>query len=452
MISKHEFNDSIEKVVTSIGSRSMADFIDDVDGLIGKYYPYCSESLGDTPSKLFLLKVSNLLIANYEMSHRRTTLISHPVGMLIDPSNSCALRCPGCVHSGKRKIWDWPPGLLKEGVFQSFIYNHAPFAIELYLANYGEPFLSPLTPTLVKSARSFGLPTFTSSSLSVPRKLIDGVVDSGLNFLICSIDGATSETYKKYRINGDFNQAIENLRFLVQRKIEINSYTPILHWQFLVFEHNRHEVDLVVKLARDIGANQIALAQPFDVSWDSSEVRPDPVWKSETIIFKSDSDVHKSHLEKMTHSLNDEVINRHFSTSWREQFSEISADDGVSPVKNSVRSCNWIYKSLTMDAHGRVMPCARPPSRSGDLIFGTHESSDTFNTEMHKMGRLFMANEEAYEVARGQSNAPEPYCVRCEHRDQKGDIDTEQTVRQILLDAPLYGLLSHSAVERLTSW
>jgi MoaA/NifB/PqqE/SkfB family radical SAM enzyme len=423
--------------------------------MVKVHFPECSDQIGKTEAELFLLKVTNLLVANFEMRHRRTRLISHPVGMLIDPSNSCALRCPGCVHSGKRDIWDWPPGLLKKDIFQTFLSEQGPFAVELYLANYGEPLLSPMTPSLIRSARRLGLPTFTSSSLSVPARLTSGLVESGLNFLICSIDGASEETYQKYRINGNFDQAIANLKSIAMEKASKNSYTPILHWQFLVFEHNRHEVDRVIQLAKDIGVNQIALVKPFDVTWDNSSIRVDETWESQTIIFHNDSSRHKAHLGKMTDELASDIIDRAFSKSWLQRYLDAVDHDEAEPIVQSSASqkpCNWIYKSLTMDARGRVLPCARPPSRSGDLIFGTFDSEDSFNTKMHRLGRLVMSNTDAYEEARMQSGVVEPYCARCEHRNQKADIDTEETVRQILRDAPLYRMLSESAIFHLTNW
>jgi MoaA/NifB/PqqE/SkfB family radical SAM enzyme len=390
------------------------------------------------------------------MTHRHVTLICHPIGLLIDPSNGCRLRCPGCVHSGKFAHWDWPSGILKESVYRAFINEHGPFANEIYFANYGEPLLSSLTPHLVRVARQFGLPSFTSSSLSVPPKMTQGVVESGINFIICSIDGASPEVYEKYRRQGNFDQVMANLRTLIETKRRLNSYTPVLHWQFLVFQHNRHEVDAVTKLAKEVGVNQIALTSPFDVSWDDASIKPAQGWESETIVFDHDVEAYRAGLSEMLGNFDGESISRHFGRSWSDRLAshpEIATESTQRGDRQKFpRPCNWLYTSLTMDSHGRVMPCARPPSKSGDLVFTDHTDNDTFNSSMQKLRRLSIIDEAEYQRKLDGSGGPAPYCAKCEHRDQKGDIDTSNLVRRLLEDFSLYGMLDTISRDALTNW
>lgn len=108
-------------------------------------------------------------------------------------------------------------------------------------------------------ARRFALPTYSSTSLSLKTINFEELVLSGLPFLILSIDGATSTTYLQFRRNGNFALVIDNIDKLVAAKTRLNSYTPVLHWQFLVFEHNVHEVEEVKKLAAALGVNQLSL-------------------------------------------------------------------------------------------------------------------------------------------------------------------------------------------------
>lgn len=409
--------------------------------------------LGPAAGPLFLLKLCNLIVARYELVNRHVHLIAHPLGMLIDPSNSCGLRCPGCVHSGKQTFWDWPHGALDQGVYKSFIEQHGPFAIELYLANYGEPLLSPDTPDFVRRARSLGLPTFTSSSLSVPRKRVEALVESGLNFLIVSIDGATRETYELYRRNGNFDLVISNLRYLVETKRRLGSYTPVLHWQFLVFEHNRHEVERVIELAREIGVNQLALAQPFEVGWDDPDVFADKTWVSRTLIFDLDERARARSLARMSDDLDREAIGRHYAVAWSDRLADSDKTQAEKHAPGAAmsgeRPCNWLYKSLTMDAHGRVLPCARPPTKNGDLIFSSHDQRDPFNSPMHLYARALSSGAEP---ARTPDPPTIPYCASCEHKNQKGDIDTEETIRRILESADLYSLLDADSRIWLTDW
>ena len=431
-------------------------YVEAVDNICFDHVMEAADHQGLSAAKLFLLKVANLLVAKYEYTHHHLTLISHPVGMLVDPSNGCGLRCPGCVHSGRQTMWDWPSGLLKEDLFQTFLDAHGPFAIELYLANYGEPLLSSLTPRFVRLARQYGLPTFTSTSLSIPSRLVDGLVESGLNFLIISIDGATEEVYAKYRRNGNFTQVISNVKNLVATKRRLGSYTPVLHWQYLVFEHNVHEVERVTQLARDLGVNELALVRPFSVTWDDPTVFAHRTWESKTLVFEHNRPAYLAHLAQMRTCLADDAIDRQFAITWSERLAarvlsplETRRPDGTGyPSK----PCNWLYKSLTMDAHGRIMPCARPPTKNGDLVFAQHTDADHFNSPMHKIARQIFVDEPAYRQHVMETNEKAPYCERCQHRDQKADIDTKVTVRRLLHDVDLYELLDGHCKDALTDW
>lgn len=440
----------------SIPATDFRTFAGCVDDLCARHLSPAAGGLGLVAAKLFLLKISNLLIAKYEHAHRHVILISHPVGLLVDPSNGCGLKCPGCVHSGKQAAWDWPPGLLKEEVFRAFLDEHGPFAFELYLANYGEPLLNPLTPRFVQLARQYALPTFTSSSLSVPPRLVEGLVESGLNFLIMSIDGATDAVYTRYRRNGNFDQAIGNVRHLVETKRRLGSYTPVLHWQFLVFEHNFHEVEKVTQLAHDLGVDQLALIQPFDVDWDDPCVRTQPGWKPQLIKFRYDRGAYRAGLRAMRTDLAAESIDAKFAVRWTDRLAARAASpDGrwrAGAAPSLPKPCNWLYKSLTMDAHGRIMPCARPPSKSNDLVFSRHSRQNQFNSPRHQLARQMFVDEALYREQAARSDEPPPYCDQCEHRDQKADIDTQETVRRLLHDVDLYDALDAECKDALTAW
>src|SRR5262249_6318014 len=86
--------------------------------------------------------------------------------------------------------------------------------------------------------------------------------------------GATQPTYSRYRKNGELDVVFRNIEALVEAKRRLGSPTPILRWQFLAFEHNRHEISDALELARAFGLDQFAVETPFDVSWDDPEVRP----------------------------------------------------------------------------------------------------------------------------------------------------------------------------------
>jgi hypothetical protein len=71
--------------------------------------------------------------------------------------------------------------------------------------------------------------------------------------LTCSIDGASPETYRIYRVRGDFQRVIDNIRTINAHKRAYATDLPQLTWQFVVFGHNEHELPLARKMADELG-------------------------------------------------------------------------------------------------------------------------------------------------------------------------------------------------------
>ena len=469
-------NQAIIDANNRLSSMPFDEFVALVDRIVEECYSGLKMEMPEGHAKLLLLKLSNLLLSKYECTHKHATVISYPFSLIVDPANGCPLHCPSCVHTstGNAGKFIWPAGLLTENLFCSFLEKYGPYGFDLYFANYGEPLLNKLTARFIQMARRFALPTYSSTSLSVNAINFEELVLSGLQFLILSIDGATSSTYVQYRRKGNFALVLDNIGKLVAAKRRLNSYTPILHWQFFVFEHNVHEVDEAKRLAAALGVNHLSLVTPYDVTWDDPSIVVRKNWANEILFLDCNMDAYKAALNRMLIDLNDEVINRHFLRKWSarirpsratslraERTSLGQATDvwlGTEEEKNRARvgrdskkCCDWLYKNITMDARGRIMPCARPPAIDANLVFDNFKE-DCFNSELHTLARLFFQNPDDYstEVV-DKSPAELPFCSRCPHPNTVLDIDT-QHVRNHLNNVALYKGLSEEAKAALTDW
>jgi MoaA/NifB/PqqE/SkfB family radical SAM enzyme len=499
-IQSTHLNQAIVDANNSISSMAFDQFVSLIDMMVERSYSALKLEMAEGHAKLLLLKLSNLLLSKYECIHKHTTLISYPFSLIVDPANGCGLRCPACVHtsSDNAKKFIWPAGFLTENLFRAFLDEYGPYGFDLYFANYGEPLLNKLTPRFIQMARRFALPTYSSTSLSLKTINFEELVLSGLPFLILSIDGATSNTYLQYRRNGNFALVINNIKKLVAAKTQLNSYTPVLHWQFLVFEHNVHEVEEVKQLAAALGVNQLGLIRPYSVAWDdpsisvkedfgtSNHLRQRP---KEVLRFHRNTDAYKAALDRMLVDLNDEVIDRYFLRKWRGRIMprratchdaegtsvahhgwhadhvtrvsdvRIGPEHEDSPAAKRARvgrdgkkCCDWLYKNITMDATGRIMPCARAPAMDANLVFADNFQEGCFNSKLHRLARQFFQNPVDFsaEVA-DKPSAELPFCSRCPHPNTVLDIDT-QHVRHHLDNVGLYKGLSEEAKAALTDW
>jgi MoaA/NifB/PqqE/SkfB family radical SAM enzyme len=88
---------------------------------------------------------------------------------------------------------------------------------------------------------------------NVKEKTLEALVKYKVRHLTCSVDGASPETYRTYRVRGDFDVVIRNIKTINAFKREFRSKLPYLTWQFVVFGHNEHEIPIARALAHDLG-------------------------------------------------------------------------------------------------------------------------------------------------------------------------------------------------------
>ena len=212
-------------------------------------------------------RLLNFIRVEMEFRLRKTRLKGKPYILVVDPTNVCNLRCPLC-----------PTGLLEPGrkgsmmpweTFQSTIDQLSPWAYKVNLFNWGESLLNKETTRMISYANDKGLATTLSSNLSIKLsdEQIEDLVNSGLEFLCLSIDGATQETYEKYRRLGKLDLVLENVSRILECRNKLGKKLPILEWQFIPMKQNEHEIEKAKELSEQMGVDLfrcIPVGLPFD--------------------------------------------------------------------------------------------------------------------------------------------------------------------------------------------
>jgi radical SAM protein with 4Fe4S-binding SPASM domain len=273
-------------------------------------------------STLSIRKVWNLLtlLAGYFLS-RMTGKAIHfgmPFSISIEPTTSCNLRCPECP-SGLRSFTR-PTGMLEPETFKSIIRQLKPWLGNLSFYFQGEPFLNPAFLDLAEISVKNGILTSTSTNahyLNYETAL--RTVQSGLQRIIISIDGASQETYQQYRVGGRLDKVLEGTRNLVRARTELKSATPYIIFQFLVVKPNEHDIPEIERLAAETGVDEVKIktAQIYDFE-DGSDLIPD-----------------------------------------QEQYSRYKkGSDGKYRIKNELLNQCWkMWHSAVVTWDGKVLPC-----------------------------------------------------------------------------------------------
>jgi radical SAM protein with 4Fe4S-binding SPASM domain len=188
-----------------------------------------------------------------------------PLSLSIEPTTSCNLRCPECP-SGLRSFTR-PTGMMELGIFQNVINQLHEALSYLIIYFQGEPYLNPAFLESVNYAHSKNIYTATSTNAHyLSKENSIETVKSGLSRIIISIDGTDQESYAKYRIGGELEKVINGTKTLVAAKESLKSQPPFIILQFLLFEHNTHQIQEMKKLAKELRVNKLEFktAQVYD--------------------------------------------------------------------------------------------------------------------------------------------------------------------------------------------
>ena len=176
-----------------------------------------------------------------------------PRTIAIDPLARCNLACPLCP-TGRGHQTSSGKGILSLALYCK-ILDQLPRLRTLRLLNWGEPLIHPQIDEIIAIAARRGITVHAHSHLSLKKDdaFFERLIDAGLAALWVSLDGASEQTYARYRVGGDFGLALANLERLARIRRRLGSKTPRIVWKFIVHRHNAHEVETARRMAREIG-------------------------------------------------------------------------------------------------------------------------------------------------------------------------------------------------------
>jgi organic radical activating enzyme len=203
--------------------------------------------------KLTTRRWVNYALLRWEEGRGHTKLRAFPLVLVIETGNVCNLRCPACLTGagqiGRRRSF-FPMGL-----YRDLIHEIGDRVLMVELCNWGEPLLNENLEEMIALASAKGASTITSThfSVNIDAARADRLVHSGLSVLGVSLDGATQETYEQYRVGGDLNRVLANVRLVREARERARSEFPRIVWEYHVFPHNMHEIESARSLAAELG-------------------------------------------------------------------------------------------------------------------------------------------------------------------------------------------------------
>jgi radical SAM protein with 4Fe4S-binding SPASM domain len=232
-------------------------------------------------SKLNASRILNafLVLISYYISKilKNPIQLGLPISVSIEPTTSCNLRCPECP-SGLRNFTR-KTGMMQKDLFEKIISELHKKSLYFTFYFQGEPYLNTHFLDMVKIASSKKIYTATSTNAHfLTPENAEKTVKSGLDRLIISIDGTTQETYQQYRIGGSLEKVIQGTKNIIQAKRKLKSSKPHVIFQFLVVKPNEHQIKDVLKLAKELGVDEVKFktAQVYDYKYGNPLIPDNP--------------------------------------------------------------------------------------------------------------------------------------------------------------------------------
>ena len=173
-------------------------------------------------------------------------------------SSRCNLNCPQCDVGNK--LTNRKNNFLNYDEYCKIIDEIGTTMLDAIFYFQGEPLLNKNFKNYISYAKQYNIYTITSTNAQIlDKNFATEIVKSGLDKIIISVDGTTQEIYEKYRKGGLLSKTIEAINFLKEAKKELNSKTPCIEAQFIVFRFNQHQINEFKKLAPIWGADKISI-------------------------------------------------------------------------------------------------------------------------------------------------------------------------------------------------
>lgn len=174
----------------------------------------------------------------------------------IEPHNVCDLRCKMCpyVDTTRRKEQ------MSMELYQKIVDDAVDAGINfLNLSFYNEPFLDSLIFDRIGYAKGKGLRVeFFSNGKSLTQEKISSILDTEVDRITFSFDGASKQTYEKIRIGGDFERTKDNILALLQERRRRGLKRPFVNISLVAQEDNQRELKQFLRLWTTF-ADQVAI-------------------------------------------------------------------------------------------------------------------------------------------------------------------------------------------------
>ena len=278
---------------------------------------------------------------------RRDRVPGLPVEYIVETTAKCNLYCPMCPRETHKQ----PKEDMSDSVFEKLVKGAAKTGEHMMLIGLGEPFMDRKIFDRIEYCERHDISTLLSTNGTfLDEKMSEKLLGTRLQHITLSFDGASKETYERYRKGAHFEKVRDNFvrfaRMKHQRHVKIQVVV-----QMVRMESNAHEVDEFRRFWGAIeGIDQVRIKedetnvlQP-DIRRDPSRGRPcHYLWRGPLYV-KQDGRVFPCCQSYMLDGapigdLNDSSLEHIFNSDEMKRLRRLHAEDRAGEIDMCARCC-----------------------------------------------------------------------------------------------------------------
>ena len=170
---------------------------------------------------------------------RKSTLNALPVEYIVETTAKCNLYCPMCPRENHKQ----PKADMSDDIFERLVQESGRSAEHMMLIGLGEPLMDRKIFDRIEYCERHNISTLLSSNGTFfDEKTCARLLDTPLEHITLSFDGATKESYEYYRKGANFEKVRANFVRFARMKHERGAKVQVVV-QMVRLERNAGEVD-----------------------------------------------------------------------------------------------------------------------------------------------------------------------------------------------------------------
>jgi MoaA/NifB/PqqE/SkfB family radical SAM enzyme len=195
--------------------------------------------------------------------------VNHLAKVYIEPTNYCNLECRTCI----RNTWDEPMGRMAPKTFRNILKGLKSFSPipSIFFGGFGEPLSHPDIIPMITQAKALGVRVeMVTNGTLLNREMSRRLIQSGLDMLWVSIDGASPESYADVRLGAALPEVTANLLAFREERWDAAKTHPQIGFVFVAMKRNIQDLPAVMRMGYYLGAGRFLVTNVLSYSKEMS--------------------------------------------------------------------------------------------------------------------------------------------------------------------------------------